>query len=278
MTLIPVDKVITDPGQPRKRFDKEKLEELAQSIKENGLIQPIRVEDLGDGTYHLVAGERRLRAHQLLGRDTIEANIVALSNHNGRDRFAQAFVENVQREDMNAMEISNGYQVLLETLGSVKAVCRRVGKSDAHVYGYLALQEFEPEVKAFFERGLISVDPRVVAALKKLSSEQRIEVATRAAVRGSSSATVIVMCQHRSGIMPVARQAGRQAGRQDTYISADETVSDGHFDALCMVKGSFTENITTGARETCKACELYDMASPNTCRECPMVDFLRRLK
>lgn len=263
--------IVTNPDQPRKRFDQKKLEELAQSIREQGLIQPISVEDVGDGTYLLVAGERRFRAHVLLGRERIDAAVKPLSNHNGRERYTKAFVENVQREEMNVMETSNGYKALLDQLGSVAAVCQQVGKSDATVYSYLSLQAFEPEIKKLFEYGTISMDPKVIAALNKLSSDQRVQVATRAAVRGATASTLIRMCA----------LAGAAAGRPRGSRTEKVNIPAGqHFTALAMLKTGvgLPFNVQEAARSTCESCELYDMAGPNTCRECPLVDFLRKMK
>lgn len=272
MTEIKISQIVFNPDQPRKQFNQKKLEELAQSIKEAGLIQAIRVQALAGGTYLLIAGERRVRAHQLLGFEVIDANIIAVEDAGSSDEhFVQAFIENVQREDMNAMEVSNGYQALLESLGSVEAVCQRVGKSDAHVYSYLNVQDFDDDLKIYFERGVISVDPKVIAALKRLDPERRLDVAAKAATFGATSKTIIAMCTSRSKIMPQARKP--------IYVEAVIKPEPGqHFDALVMVKANFSENLKNGARATCQSCELYDMASPTTCRVCPLVSFLRNVQ
>src|SRR5919106_6273324 len=96
---------------PRTRFDEVSLAGLAGSIKSRGLQQPVVVEPERDG-FILVSGERRLRAHKKLGKTTIKAIIRAKSNHNGRERFIDAIIENDQREDMTPMELGRAYQVL----------------------------------------------------------------------------------------------------------------------------------------------------------------------
>jgi ParB family chromosome partitioning protein len=111
MTTILISRVLPNPEQPRRRFDPGSLRELADSIKVNGLIQPIVVEDAGDGSYILIDGERRLRACKLINRTEIEAFINPPSNHNGEERLRKALVANIQRTDLNPIEEAQAYQI-----------------------------------------------------------------------------------------------------------------------------------------------------------------------
>src|SRR5690349_7874815 len=111
LKMIPINKIVK-LRNPRKRFDEDASRELALSIKEHGLLQPIVVEPDKHDTYVLVMGERRLRAHELLRRTNIKAVIRDRTNHNGRERFIDAFIENDQRVDMNPIERAKAYQLL----------------------------------------------------------------------------------------------------------------------------------------------------------------------
>ena len=108
---IPLAKITANPYQPRKEFDKEALDELAQSIRQQGVITPITVRRMPDGTYQLIAGERRMRASQLAGLKEIPAYIRVATD---TQMMEMALVENIQRADLNAMEVALGYKALLE--------------------------------------------------------------------------------------------------------------------------------------------------------------------
>ena len=121
---LPVDSVIPNPDQPRKRFDNEKLKELAESIRENGQLQPIKVRPAGDGRYMIIFGERRWRAHCLLGLETIKAEVV----ETGDTAMAiQAIVENLQSEDVTPLEEAHSYQAMLDTGMTVDELDKRIG-------------------------------------------------------------------------------------------------------------------------------------------------------
>jgi ParB family chromosome partitioning protein len=107
--LIEVDKIKPNPNQPRKIFDETKLQELGESIKEHGLLQPITVR-YEDGEYTLVAGERRLRAHKLAGLDAIKATVIEIDGQKLREL---ALIENIQRDDLNVIELAYSYAQLI---------------------------------------------------------------------------------------------------------------------------------------------------------------------
>ncbi|HYH22262.1 MAG TPA: ParB/RepB/Spo0J family partition protein, partial [Azospirillum sp.] len=128
--LIEVDlaRIARNPDQPRKRFDEDSLNELAQSIDRHGLKQPILVQEDGDGGYRLVAGERRLRASALLGRKTIFAIVTE------GDPDELALIENIQRVDLDAMEQAGAFARLIERHGYThEALGRVIGRSQADV-------------------------------------------------------------------------------------------------------------------------------------------------
>jgi ParB family chromosome partitioning protein len=267
--------IAPNPRQPRRHFEKRKLAELAASManEEVGLIHPVVVER-GDGEqegqFILVDGERRVRAARMLEWDEIEAVVREATNHNGRDRLIHAIVANEQRADMNSMERARAYKEMLDELGSIADVVRYVGKSDATVRNYLALLEFEPQIQMLFERGLILATGGVIAALKRLDAEKRLALATSAAIRGVSEQVFIRVCRKYELSLP------RRRGPRK-IVDAAPVKSGEHFSALNFVANRMLpDNIVEPATMTCEACDLYDFASLQTCRQCPLVDFLRR--
>ena len=134
-----------NPNQPRREFDQEALQELATSIRELGIIQPITLRKMDGGRYQIIAGERRWRASQLAGLTKIPAYIVTVEDQNAME---MALVENIQREDLNAIEIALAYQHLAEATGMTQAkISERVGKSRAAVTNYMRLLKLPAQVQ-----------------------------------------------------------------------------------------------------------------------------------
>lgn len=131
------DHIRANPFQPRKEFDQERLEELAESIQQHGLIQPITVRYLGDKRYELISGERRLRASKLAGVSTIPAYV---RHADDEQSMAYALIENIQREDLNPLEVAVAYQRLLEEFNYTQSeVANKVGKNRTTVTNMLRL-------------------------------------------------------------------------------------------------------------------------------------------
>lgn len=269
MPKIPVDSIVPNPEQPRTYFDEAELQTLAQSIQENGLIVPISVERAGEG-YVLIDGERRWRAHKLLGMRTIDASIRRSTNHHGQERLLQALVANVQRTGNTPIEEARAYKKLINMYGSQEMVAQKVGVSNATISMRLALLEFEPEVQRLYELKRLPLDVKVIAALKGLADGQRKQVALLAATRGLSARSILSVCTR---IMVKGRPAYAPIGRS----RHEGSYESGHFDALCLAHTTFSGNIVQATRETCTACPLYEDASESNCRQCPLVEFLRRL-
>lgn len=126
-----------NPNQPRHDFDETALQELADSIKEIGIIQPVTLRDMGDGTYIIIAGERRWRASSLAGLSTIPAYIRTVDDEN---MMEMALIENIQREDLNSLEIALAYQHLMEQYNlTQEKLSEKVGKNRATITNYLRL-------------------------------------------------------------------------------------------------------------------------------------------
>ena len=134
---IEIEKIFANPNQPRRDFNEEALQELADSIKELGVIQPITLRKMDDGSYQIIAGERRFRASQIAGKTTIPAYILKADDE---DTMEMALIENIQREDLNPLEIALAYQQLIEQHNlSQEQLSKRVGKGRATIANFLRL-------------------------------------------------------------------------------------------------------------------------------------------
>ncbi len=155
MEELEIEKIKPNPKQPRTEFDDDALEELADSISTLGLIQPITVRREADGTYIIISGERRWRASKLAGRNTIPAYIREVDD---KELHEMALVENIQRQDLNAMEIAISLQRLIDECGvTQEMVAQRVGKKRSTVANYLRLMQMCPEVQAALKASLITM-------------------------------------------------------------------------------------------------------------------------
>jgi ParB family chromosome partitioning protein len=150
---IAVDQVDPNPDQPRRLFDAARLDELAKSIARSGLLQPVVVRRAGD-RYELIVGERRWRASQLAGLTTIPAVIADVSPS---DRLELAIVENVQRHDLNPVELATAYRALAERGATQDEIGRRVGKDRSSVANHLRLLELSIDIQEDLEAGRISM-------------------------------------------------------------------------------------------------------------------------
>ncbi|GHU97279.1 chromosome partitioning protein ParB [Spirochaetia bacterium] len=152
--MLPLDRLIANPNQPRKRFDEDSLRELADSIREHGIIQPILAEDAGDGTYIIIAGERRYRAARMAGLTEVPILVRAYSDEK---RMEVSLIENIQRSDLNPIEEASAYRQLMELTGlSQDEVAARVGKNRSTVANTLRLLKLPPPITAALAQGELS--------------------------------------------------------------------------------------------------------------------------
>lgn len=169
------------PYQPRKSFSEEKIQELAASIKEHGVIQPLVVRRKGDG-YQLIAGERRLKAALKAGLQKVPIVVKAMDD---REAMEAALVENVQREDLNPLDEAEAYQRLMDEFGlTQEQVAQRVGKSRAEVANTVRLTRLEPEVKGFLAEGKLTGGHG--RALVTLPRAEQLKVARTIVAKGLS--------------------------------------------------------------------------------------------
>ena len=155
ISMVPISDIETNPFQPRKEFDDTSLEELAQSIREQGIITPITVRRMPDGKYQLIAGERRYRASQLAGLTELPAYIRVATDG---QMMEMALVENIQRENLNAMEIALSYNALIEECQLThEQLSQRVGKDRSTITNYLRLLNLPAETQLALSSGQISM-------------------------------------------------------------------------------------------------------------------------
>lgn len=147
---IPLTQIEANPNQPRRDFDPDALQELANSIREIGIIQPITLRQVADERFQIIAGERRWRASQIAGLNAIPAYIRTIKDENVME---MALVENIQREDLNAIEIALAYEHLLEGEGMTQEkVSERVGKSRTAITNYLRLLKLPAQVQMALQK------------------------------------------------------------------------------------------------------------------------------
>ena len=151
---LPVDKLVANPGQPRKNFDEAELNELAESIKTYGIIQPIIAANAGDGTYIIIAGERRTRAARLAGLSTVP---VIIREYTDQKRLEVSLIENIQRADLNPIEEAAAYKNLMDYSDiSQDELATRMGKNRSTVANALRLLRLPVEIQKSIEEGKVS--------------------------------------------------------------------------------------------------------------------------
>ncbi|MDR0598271.1 MAG: ParB/RepB/Spo0J family partition protein, partial [Treponema sp.] len=170
---IPLEKLRANPNQPRKNFDPGDLAELADSIRSHGIIQPLIVEDAGDGTWIIVAGERRWRAARLAGLAEVPALIRSYSEEKRRE---VALIENVQRSDLNPMEEAAAYKALMDLTGlSQDETAARVGKNRSTVANALRLLKLPPAARKSLEKGdLTPGHGRAILSANGAAAQERL--------------------------------------------------------------------------------------------------------
>ena len=154
MRELPIELVKPNPGQPRSRFDEDALQALSESIKASGVVQPLIVRSLSDGSYEIIAGERRWRAAHLAG---VEKVPVVIRDSDEADRLEVALIENMVREDLNPVEEAKACAALVEDLGlSKEELGRRIGRSRPTISNLIRLLELPDDVLVMLEEGRLS--------------------------------------------------------------------------------------------------------------------------
>lgn len=173
ISSIPVDNIEANPFQPRNQFQKEPLMELAESIKQHGVIQPVTVRKMGRDRFQLISGERRFRASQLAGLEEIPAYVRIA---NDQTMLEMALVENIQRVDLNAVEVALSYQRLLDECNlTQEGLSSKVGKKRSTVTNYLRLLKLSAEVQlALINKEVSMGHARAILALENEAQQRSI--------------------------------------------------------------------------------------------------------
>lgn len=155
VAMVPLEDIEINPFQPRKQFDEEELNALAQSIRVHGIIQPLTLRRLGPEKYQIISGERRYRASELAGLTEVPAYIRLA---NDQEMLEMALVENIQRQDLNAIEVAISYQRLMDECDLTHAeLSERVGKNRSTVTNYIRLLKLSPEIQQAIKERVISM-------------------------------------------------------------------------------------------------------------------------
>lgn len=180
---IRITDIVPNRYQPRHHFAPGELAELAASIKESGILQPIMVRRKGDGIFELIAGERRWRASKEAGLETIQA---VVRNCSDQESLLIALVENIQRADLNPMETARAYSRMINEFGLTQdAIAQKVGRDRSSVANAVRLTQLHPEAQKLVENGTLSAGhAKVILGLE--SPEQQIQVSTMVASHGLS--------------------------------------------------------------------------------------------
>lgn len=170
---VPLDLIESNPYQPRTDFDEESLRELAASIKEQGVIQPVTLRKADDGKLQLISGERRYKASRMAGLTDIPAYIITATEHS---MLEMAIVENIQREDLNPVEIALGYRQLMQEYQlTQEMLSERLGKSRSSIANYLRLLNLPSEIQLGLRQDLISAGhARALLAIEDLQIQMEI--------------------------------------------------------------------------------------------------------
>jgi len=193
--LLPIHKVEPNPDQPRQDFDEEELQQLAESIGVHGVIQPLTVRELPSGYYQIIAGERRWRAARLANLRDIPAVIVEADD---KKAMELALIENLQRQDLNAVEEALGYQSLMADYGlTQEEASARVGKSRPAVANSLRLLQLQGEILEMVRSGKLTAGhARAVLSIK--SEKKQLEAAQKIAALGLSVRQAELLCKNMS--------------------------------------------------------------------------------
>jgi ParB family chromosome partitioning protein len=274
---IPVDNVRPNPQQPRKHFDAEYINGLAQSIKANGLQNPILVEDHGKENYILVSGECRLRAHKILGRKKIEATVRPPTNHAGKQRLIDAMIENVSRENMTTVDEGNGYRSMREVHKmSVTEISMTIGRTEQHVRSRLFITDLDLPIQELIALKMLPHDSQAVEALLSIPDpELRIEMARRFADRGLGIKMIVKHCEK---FLNAKKEARKARMKYPAMEIARITAKPDGWDALYQVgRVPQWQKFTESVMETCDDCSLRPIACEATCRDCPLVSMCFRI-
>lgn len=238
MAEVAINAIEPNPQQPRSNFDEEALAELSASIAQLGVIQPITLKRCAENRYIIISGERRWRAAQMAGLESLPAYIREVEDE---DLHAMALVENIQRQDLNAIEIALGMQRLIEECGlTQEAMAVKVGKKRSTISNYMRLLSLPSEVQLALKEGLISMGH--AKAIATLDIEEQLKALKKCIRKGLS--------------VRQAEQLAQRIATKPAQIEADEEYPESYsrlvegLERLYMSNFSVKRTATGGSRIT----------------------------
>lgn len=227
--------IVPNREQPRKQFDEESISELAASITQHGLLQPLTVRPLADGTYQLVAGERRWRASRVAGLDEVPVIVREMSD---REAAEIALIENLQREDLNPMEEAIGLSTLMETYGlTQEETAKAVSKSRPAVTNALRLLHLPATVREMVGSGQLSAG-HARAILSFADEEQQVAAAKAAAENGWSVRELERQAKKARTAREVSRETSAKGFARDSFFDEVELALTEHLGRRVKVSAS----------------------------------------
>jgi ParB family transcriptional regulator, chromosome partitioning protein len=223
LSEVPLDSIAPNPRQPRHNFDDDAIGDLAESIRELGILQPLLVRELGGGRYELVAGERRLRASRLAGLERVPVMTVETDDRGSLER---ALVENLHREDLNPIEEAEGYRQLIDEANLTQEdLGRRLGRSRVTITNALRLLSLPPAIQKLLVEGRVSAaHGRALLGLQDNPFQQRL--AQRVGAEGISVRETEELVRRYQSMTPSANKGGRPQARPPIATEAQRRLSE----------------------------------------------------
>ena len=218
---IPVGQISPNPDQPRSSFDEESLEELAMSIRELGIIQPLTLRSTGTDSYQIISGERRFRAAKMAGLDTVPAYV---RTANDSEMTEMALIENIQREDLNAIEIALTFKKLIEQYNlTQERLSERIGKKRATIANFLRLLKLPAEVQLGLRDKMIDMGhARALLAVEKPSLQLKLYNETLKKGLSVRQVEALAKQYNEKGDNAIARRIARAEENETQKLSIDE--------------------------------------------------------
>lgn len=259
MAEVAIADIEPNPLQPRRTFDEEALQELAASISQLGVIQPITLRRRADGKYTIISGERRWRASQIAGLERLPAYIREVDDEN---LHAMALVENIQRQDLNAIEIALGMQRLIEECGlTQEAMADKVGKKRSTVTNYLRLLSLPSEVQLALKEGLVTAGH--AKAIAGMDPSEQIKALKKCIKRGLS-------------VRQMEQMARKFNERAEVSLPEDEEYPESYASLIDELERLFSDNISLKRTKSGSCRITIECATDSDIEQ--LIERLKRLK
>ena len=259
MAEVAIADIEPNPLQPRRTFDEEALQELAASISQLGVIQPITLRRRADGKYTIISGERRWRASQIAGLEHLPAYIREVDDEN---LHAMALVENIQRQDLNAIEIALGMQRLIEECGlTQEAMADKVGKKRSTVTNYLRLLSLPSEVQLALKEGLVTAGH--AKAIAGMDPSEQIKALKKCIKRGLS-------------VRQMEQMARKLNERAEVSLPEDEEYPESYASLIDELERLFSDNISLKRTKSGSCRITIECATDSDIEQ--LIERLKRLK